>query len=98
MISLSVLIFLIFSSLGYGLLGLRFIGCTQAPSWGENYGRAFALGIGTLGWLVFWFGVLGLLQTVVLCGILIPGLLSFLYLHKKNKYSYQQDKMQYLPF
>ena len=82
MIPLSVLIFLTLSSIGYGLLGLRIIGCTQAPSWGENYGRAFALGIGTLGWIVFWFGISGFIQSWILWGILFPGMLGLWFLRK----------------
>ena len=82
MISFLVLMLLLLSSLGYGILGLRVMGCPKAPSWGEDYGRAFALGIGVLGWLVFWFGISGLLQSGVLYGILFPGVLSLLFLCK----------------
>ena len=82
MISFLVLMILMLSSLGYGLLGLRIISCPHAPSWGEDYGRAFALGMGTLGWLVFWFGISGLLQSWVLWWILFPGLLSLWFLRK----------------
>ena len=85
MISILVLTVLIISSLGYGLLGLRIISCPNSPSWGEDYGRAFALGIGVLGWLVFWFGISGLLQSWILWGILLPGVLSFWYLNKNLK-------------
>ena len=83
--SILVLMILILSILGYGLLGLRMIGCTNAQSWGEDYGRAFALGMGTLGWLVFWFGISGFLQTWILWVILTPGVLSLLFLHKNLK-------------
>ena len=86
MFSLLVLMILILSSLGYGLLGLRMIGCPNAPSWGEDYGRAFALGMGTLGWLVFWFGIAGMLQSWQLWCHLLPGLLSFFCLRKDLKY------------
>ena len=85
MIPILVLTVLIMSSLGYGLLGLRIISCPNSPSWGEDYGRAFALGIGVLGWLVFWFGISGLLQSWILWGILLPGVLSFWYLNKNLK-------------
>ena len=83
--SVLVLMILILSGLGYGLLGLRMIGCPNAPSWGEDYGRAFALGMGTLGWLVFWFGISGLLQSWILWVILLPGVLILLYLRKNLK-------------
>jgi hypothetical protein len=76
---------LILSGLGYGLLGLRMIGCPNASSWGEDYGRAFALGMGTLGWLVFWFGISGLLQSWILWVILFTGVLILLYLRKNLK-------------
>ena len=82
MISFLVLMILMLSSLGYGLLGLRIISCPHAPSWGEDYGRAFALGMGTLGWLVFWFGISGFLQSWILWGILSPGVLSLWFLRK----------------
>ena len=84
--SVLVLMILILSGLGYGLLGLRMIGCPNAPSWGEDYGRAFALGMGTLGWLVFWFGIAGMLQSWQLWCLLLPGLLSFFCLRKNLKY------------
>ena len=85
MSSILVLMILILSCLGYGLLGLRLIGCPHAPSWGEDYGRAFALGMGTLGWLVFWFGISGFLQSWILWLILVPGVLIFVLLHNKLK-------------
>jgi hypothetical protein len=62
------------------------IGCPNASSWGEDYGRAFALGMGTLGWLVFWFGIAGMLQSWQLWCLLLPGLLSFFCLCKNLKY------------
>ena len=71
---------------GYGLLGLRMIRCPDAPSWAENYGRAFALGMGSLGWLFFWFGIAGMLQSWQLWCLLLPGLLSFFCLRKNLKY------------
>ena len=86
MISFLVLMILMLSSLGYGLLGLRMIGCPNGPSWGEDYGRAFALGMGTLGWLVFWFGIAGMIQSWQLWCLLLPGLLSFFCLRKNLKY------------
>ena len=48
MTSLLGLIILSIACMGYGLLCLRLIRCPDAPSWAENYGRAFALGMGTL--------------------------------------------------
>jgi hypothetical protein len=82
MISFLVLIILVLACLGYGLLGLRMVSCPDAPSWAESYGRAFALGMGTLGWLVFWFGIAGLLQSWLLCGLLLPGVLSLWFLRQ----------------
>jgi len=76
------LLILIISSMGYGLLGLRLISCLSAPSWAENYGRTFALGLGILGWIIFWFGIIGLLQTWIMWGLLFPGILGFLLFRK----------------
>ena len=55
MISFLVLIFLVSACVGYGLLGLRVICCPDAPSWAENFGRAFALGMGH--WAGLYFGL-----------------------------------------
>ena len=82
MISLLALTVLIIASMGYGLLGLRLIRCPDAPSWAENFGRAYALGVGTLGWIVFWFGITGFIQTWILLCVLLPGILSFWFLRK----------------
>ena len=82
MISLLALTVLIIASMGYGFLGLRLIRCPDAPSWAENYGRAYALGVGTLGWIVFWFGITGFIQTWILLCVLLPGILSFWFLRK----------------
>ena len=86
MTSLLVLIILSIACMGYGLLCLRLIRCPDAPSWAENYGRAFALGMGTLGWLVFWFGIAGILHSWLLWYLLLPGVISFLYLQKKPQF------------
>ena len=45
--------------------------CPDAPSWSENLGRAFALGMGALGWVVFWFGIAGFLEPWLLWVILL---------------------------
>ena len=82
MISLLALTVLIIASMGYGFLGLRLIRCPDAPSWAENFGRAYALGVGTLGWIVFWFGITGFIQTWILLSMLLPGILSFWFLRK----------------
>lgn len=83
MISVLVLLVLISACLGYGLLGLRMVSCPDAPSWAEGFGRAFALGMGVLGWLAFWFGIVGLLQSWTLWCLLLPGILS-LWFFRKN--------------
>ena len=85
MISFLVLIFLVSACLGYGLLGLRMICCPDAPSWAENFGRAFALGMGALGWIVFWFGIAGFLEPWLLWGIFLPGILALILLRADIK-------------
>jgi hypothetical protein len=79
MTSFLVLVSLVLSCVGNGLLCLRLIRCPNAPSWAENIGRAFALGMGTIGWVVFWFGITGFLQPWYLIGILLPGIIYFLF-------------------
>lgn len=84
-ISFLILMLMVLSTIGYGMFGLRLIGLSKAPSWAEEYGRAFALGIGTIGWIVFWFGIVGLLESWLLWFLLLPGVLSLLCLRSKLK-------------
>jgi 4-amino-4-deoxy-L-arabinose transferase-like glycosyltransferase len=63
--------------IGYGaaLLGLLGINARLSPS--ERLTFGFALGSGVLGWMLFFFGVSGLLATPYLVGILAVGAVLF---------------------
>lgn len=67
---------MIAASLGYGTVGLRLLGCPSAPNWAENWSRGFVLGMGTLGWLLFWIGIMGWLASWMLWTLLILGWIS----------------------
>lgn len=63
--------------MGYGLLGLKILGFSQSRPWAESWALSFALGMGTVGWLLFWVGIASLLTSEILAGILIIGLGCF---------------------
>jgi hypothetical protein len=76
LLSLLIVLLIITACLGYGMIALRLLGCQSAPSWAENWSRAFALGIGTLAWFLFWIGIMGGITSWILWTLLIPGWLS----------------------
>ena len=67
----------------HGLLWLRMLNLPNAPSWAEEWGRAFALGMGTIAWAVFWFGISELFNIYVFHLLLIPGCLILVCLYKR---------------
>src|SRR3954471_827747 len=68
-----VLLLQIAATMGFGLLGLRLLGVSDAFRPAERPVFAFALGFGILGWILFVMGVAGLLSPPWLLGILILG-------------------------
>ena len=71
----SILVSLLVSSscFGYGLISLRLLKWPGKNNWAENSGTAFAIGMGMLGWIIYWPGIFGLLNDGILWGILVPG-------------------------
>ena len=67
------------SCLGYGCIWLSLLGVTSRKIWAEKVGVAFALGIGTIGWILFWPGVYGWLSQGLLWTILVPGWIGVLF-------------------
>lgn len=61
------------SCLGLGAAVLRGLGLSGRLAADERAAWAFALGMGILGWLVFWLGLGGLLRPVPLAALLIAG-------------------------
>ncbi len=58
---------------GYGFIWLRLVGCQPVRSTADELATAFALGFGTIGWIIFWPGILGNLSEALLISILFPG-------------------------
>ena len=99
MISSTVVLFLFISScMGYGLFVSQLIRCSKKLSWAEDCACSFAIGIGIVGWIVFWFGIAGMMDVYYHWGILLPGWISVLYLFKNLSLpSFQQlGKFSYL--
>ena len=64
------------SCFGYGCAWLNFLAPASRYAWAEKCGTAFALGFGTIGWLLFWPGILGFLGQSMLWMVLVPGWLG----------------------
>ena len=77
LLSCLIVILMIVASMGFGSLGLRILGCPHAPNWAENWGRCFALGIGIIGWFLFWMGIMNWLTSWMLIILVIFGCMSF---------------------
>ena len=73
MIGLAVLLLQTVACLGYGAMALRIFKIDHALQWGERAPWSFVLGIGVLGWLLFFIGVSGLFSTLPLLIVLILG-------------------------
>ena len=61
------------SCLGYGCIWINFLIPKKSYCWAETFGVAFALGIGTIGWILFWPGIFGWLDQGLLWAVLVPG-------------------------
>jgi hypothetical protein len=68
------------SCIGYGAIVLRLLKLDPAPGIGGRATWSFAVGFGTLGWLLFFVGILGLLTPLRLGLVLGVGALGLFYL------------------
>lgn len=64
------------SCFGYGCIWIKLLIPTKSYFWAEKCGVAFALGIGTIGWILFWPGIFGWLDQGLLWAVLVPGWLG----------------------
>lgn len=70
----------VIACLGLGILTLRLTGIHNTLSVGERYTWSFAIGLGVLGWLLFFVGVLGAFSSAVLLVVIAapaPAVLLF---------------------
>jgi len=73
MTGLAVLLLQAAACLGYGAGALRLLKADGALHWGERASWSFVLGIGVLGWLLFFVGISGLFSTFPMLIVLIAG-------------------------
>ena len=79
-VSLSAVIVMIVSSLGFGLLTLALSGADRfLQSALERATFGFVLGMGVLGWLLFFPGVFGVFMPPVFWGVLAAGVAAFVF-------------------
>lgn len=80
MIAVLTLFLQVISCLGFGAMVLRIFAITHQLQWSERLAWSFILGMGLLGWLVFFVGVSGLLTTLPLLILLCTGLCGVYFL------------------
>jgi len=73
MTALAVLVLQVLSCVGFGAAGLRLLRIDKSLQWGERVSWSFVLGIGVLGWGLFFIGVAGLLTPLPMAVLLIAG-------------------------
>ncbi len=72
-ISLPVVLLEVAACVGFGAVILRLLNIGDALPWGERAVTAFIIGMGTLGWLMFFLGVAGLFMSGALLVLLLLG-------------------------
>ena len=73
MMPVLVLLMEVAACVGYGAAVLRLLHVRESLPWGERTASAFVLGIGVLGWLMFFMGVAGLFNTGAVGALLAVG-------------------------
>ena len=74
--SLPVLLLEVASCVGFGAFVLRLLNIRDALPWGERAVTAFLLGLGVLGWLMFFLGVAGLFNATAITTLLGSGVIG----------------------
>ena len=82
--SMLVLLLQVAACVGFGAVVLRLFNIGDSLPWGERAVTAFIIGIGILGWLMFFLGVVGLFNTVVVTVLLGFGALGMISLGRAN--------------
>ena len=80
MTALAVLLVHVASSIGFGAMGLRGLGIDSGLDWLQRVAWSFVLGIGVLGWLLFFVGVSGYLSPAWLLATLLIGVPGLVFL------------------
>ena len=84
MTALAVLLLQTVACLGYGAAVLRLLKVDSALQWTERASWSFVLGIGVLGWLLFFVGVAGLFSTLPMLIVLIAGVPGIVFLGRPD--------------
>ncbi|NQU57171.1 MAG: hypothetical protein HQ513_08045 [Rhodospirillales bacterium] len=84
MTALLVLLLQSVACIGYGAAVLRIFKVDGALGWTERASWSFVLGIGVLGWLLFFVGVSGLLSTYPTLIVLVAGVPGILFLGRPD--------------
>ena len=87
------------ASCGYGFIWLKIVGIDRSKHFTEKLTTAFALGIGTIGWLTFWPGISGHLEIWMLILLLLPGWMGYFFIldHLKQIRINPPNHKTYLP-
>jgi len=80
MIAVLVLLLQVLACLGFGAMVLRLFAVSPRLRWSERLAWSFVLGMGLLGWLVFFVGIAGLLATIPMLALLCVGLCGVYFL------------------
>lgn len=71
--SILVLLLQVAACVGFGAVVLRLLNIGDFMPWGERAVTAFIIGMGILGWLMFFLGIAGLFNTVAVTVLLVLG-------------------------
>ncbi|MBL6931671.1 MAG: glycosyltransferase family 39 protein [Rhodospirillales bacterium] len=88
MTELAVLLLQCVSCIGYGAVLLRLLKVDGELQWTQRLSWSFVLGIGVLGWLLFFVGVSNLFSTVPMLVVLVIGALGLFLLGRPVGQSY----------
>ena len=72
------------SCVGLGAIALWLLGIRDSLPWGERMVTAFVLGMGVLGWLMFFLGVAGMFNTGSVLALLAAGVFGLIVLGRPD--------------
>jgi hypothetical protein len=84
--SIAIAFLLVVACVGYGAFWLKVLGVPHPKSWAESWTISFTLGLGTLGWALFWFGISHSLVNAVFIGVVTIGCICFFALRTEIRY------------
>lgn len=82
MTALAILLLQTVSSTGFGAIVLRLLRVDRSLQWSERLSWSFVLGIGVLGWLLFFAGTAGLFSPSVMLALLFVGVPGIFFLSR----------------